>query len=181
MFIKIIKAAFFPACILPMCLLRSLLAETLWAPISPDVFPSLQRDGSSSSKRKIKNDQEPSGWTYRQNGCGTNSTNCAETSGNLLLVMIALHSSWWEMWCMDKENLTECNTCKRKLRWMNTEHLIGQATCTTETWKDHWVCRHALTNGMDRQPFIIDFFLLTLCLMSFWHLCQADKISPQKK
>lgn len=61
-----------------------------------------------------------------------NRKNFAKISRNVLLVMIAQHTWWWKMWCVDKEHLTECNTCKRKIKV--NEHRTVNWTSHLHNW-----------------------------------------------
>lgn len=63
----------------------------------------------------------------------TNRTNCAEISRKPFIGNDYQHASWWKMWCMDKENLTECNTCKRKIKV--NEHGRINGTSHVHNWE----------------------------------------------
>lgn len=136
---------FFLACVLPeefSCtqplgsLMRPQPGEASWhLHLSRCIFPSLQQDGNSSSKLQTKNEQ-PNARTYRQNDWVHSMKQIEQivqkSAESLLLVVIYQNTSWWKMCCMDKENLTEYNTCKRKIKV--NEHRTFNRTSHVHNW-----------------------------------------------
>lgn len=155
--LKIINAAFFPACALPLCLLKSFLAENLWAacPGEPSWHPHLSRCFFPLLARwKQQQQATDEKWTTKWMDIQTewlsvfnetNRTNSAEISRKPFIGNDYQHASWWKMWCMDKENLTECNTCKRKIK-VNEHRRIN--------WTSH-VHNWELKRSLNLQAYIV--------------------------